>query len=393
MSISRLLVLALTVGSFSHCLSAQGVLLPGGTPDPAHPDLHAWYDAANGPNGSATPLPHGTSVTQWNDLSTNAFDLTRVSTDPAKLPTSADDVASCGPAIRFDGNDYVWTAAGDPFGRIVGARTIFCVGSTDTADAGYLYDGATTSGRTALFAGQSSNPNDWQVFYSQLTPSGSNLLTGGAIEGGRSQIHTVVLDANQQEYFVDGTLVGSDTNAVGGDLGGFIVGARVNTANGLRGYVREILIYHTALSAADRQAIEGYLLRRHPRGYGQVYGAGCAGSGGFVPALSVRGCPGPGRSFDVVVDQALGGAPCTYVFGLNQINIPLGPCTLLVDPFVLMVPTATSGSGAGMGQAVLNVTIPPGTPAGNVTCQAFVLDPLAAPFGVAASNGLLMVAQ
>lgn len=124
---------------------------------------------------------------------------------------------------------------------------------------------------------------------------------------------------------------------------------------------------------------------------GVTYGAGCAGSGGFVPGLQITGNFNPGGMLTVTVDQALGGAQAFLALGLNQAAIPMGGgCLLNVSPLLIFAgPLPLSGAGAGNGMIALPATIPPGTPPAKLTMQAFVADPGGAPPGFANSHGVL----
>ncbi|MBK6940475.1 MAG: hypothetical protein IPH13_09785 [Planctomycetes bacterium] len=119
------------------------------------------------------------------------------------------------------------------------------------------------------------------------------------------------------------------------------------------------------------------------------YGQGCAGTGGFTPAMTLSGCAAPGEVVSIDIANGLGGAPSVIFFGLGQSAIPMGAgCTLNVFP--LLAPTLSFpllGSGAGDGNMTLQGIMPAGTSGLIFTMQLFVADP-ASPIGAAASNGV-----
>ncbi|MBK8975444.1 MAG: hypothetical protein IPM29_05925 [Planctomycetes bacterium] len=367
-------------------VGAQSIVLGNGTPDPAYPNLWSWYDAANGPNSSPTPLPDGTQVTQWDDRSINARHLARIATDPLRRPTVEDDAESCGVAMGFDGNDYIWAAFAD-IGRLAGDRTFFAVVNVRDADGGYVFDGSTFSGRTTLHTGETANPGLWHSFFgdnTQPTPNGYSMLSV-PVATNRYQIHALVLTNGVQEHYINGQLQTTTTFPSVFNLGGLIVGSRANTANGLNGYVKELLIYSEAVNPANRSLLEAYFVARHPLAYGEVYGAGCAGTGGLVPQLVNAGCPVPGGSFDLVVRDGLPLSVAVIDFGLMRANLPVGPCTLLISPIVLGVGGPTDANGA--------FRLPLAVPAGlalTLPTQALVVDPQAG-LGASATNGLELV--
>lgn len=122
---------------------------------------------------------------------------------------------------------------------------------------------------------------------------------------------------------------------------------------------------------------------------GNAYGAGCVGSGGFVPALGLDGCPRKGTTVTVTLDDTLGGATALIAFGTGRGDTPLANgCPLLVAPLlpqVAVVPLA--GAGAGAGGFAASVLVPANAPTATVTLQVLVADP-GAPGGIAASNGV-----
>ena len=77
-------------------------------------------------NGVAGALPNGTPVTRWDDRGQGARNLTRTDAATGERPVVRDDSSTSGPAIAFDGDDYIWASQGD-IGRLGSARTILAV--------------------------------------------------------------------------------------------------------------------------------------------------------------------------------------------------------------------------------------------------------------------------
>lgn len=126
----------------------------------------------------------------------------------------------------------------------------------------------------------------------------------------------------------------------------------------------------------------------------EAYGAGCAGSGGFVPALALTGCPEPAGLVALKLAQGLGGSTALLFIGLGQAAVPVGGgCSFLLAtllPGPLAVPL--SGSGPGAGAFSLAEPIPASATGITAHMQAFVLD-TANPIGAAASNGVKLAVQ
>ncbi len=121
-----------------------------------------------------------------------------------------------------------------------------------------------------------------------------------------------------------------------------------------------------------------------------TYGTGCAGSGGFIPDLAMSGCATANGSLDLSIGQGRGGALAWLFVGATQTSLSMGAgCTLNVWPALGPYgPLPLSGSGPGHGSFSAPVALPPASPLGAVTVQAFVLDPGAA-LGFSNSNGVL----
>lgn len=121
----------------------------------------------------------------------------------------------------------------------------------------------------------------------------------------------------------------------------------------------------------------------------EEYGFGSPSSGGRLCHLSAEGCPEPGGSVTVALDGALGGSWAVVVVGAVRDHFEAIPGWVLHVGGIVAVTAAIplGGSGAGGGGFTAAVSFPPGTPAFDVTLQAFVADP-GAPATWAASNGL-----
>lgn len=128
----------------------------------------------------------------------------------------------------------------------------------------------------------------------------------------------------------------------------------------------------------------------HANSQGEPYGSGCAGSGGFTPALGLIGEPNPGTQVSLRVEQGLGGSAVLFFFGLNPGAVPMGfGCTLNVTPLIPVVlgPLPLTAGGAGQGRLELHPIIPAGASAATFTMQSFVIDP-GVPAGFSSTNGL-----
>lgn len=117
------------------------------------------------------------------------------------------------------------------------------------------------------------------------------------------------------------------------------------------------------------------------------YGAGCAGSGGFVPAIDVTGCLRTAEVATFSLTNSVGGTTALVFFGSAQASIPMpGQCQLLVNLLPISIALPVGGVGPGNG-AVNFPTLLPVVPSVTFTMQAFTQD--GGVFqGYANSNGL-----
>lgn len=119
------------------------------------------------------------------------------------------------------------------------------------------------------------------------------------------------------------------------------------------------------------------------------YGKGCPGSLGFVPDLSMGGCPEVGGQVTLGISGGFGGSTAVLFFGLNQAALPVGfGCNLLISPVLpAVVNLPLGGVGPGAGNVVIPAVIPATLSGVTFTMQTFVVDG-GVPLGASASNGL-----
>lgn len=245
----------LLLGTLAHPLMGQSVLGSGGDPNPSYPGLWAWYDASNGVNGLGVPPADGAPATEWHDRGYQVHNLTR--TGNGSEPIYQEGVANGYPALAFQGGKYLWGNQSSEFGSIPGAKTLFFVAKTDSADGGYLFDGVTSSGRNALFTGQNSAPGKWVTF------TGQSSISGPTVASGVYQVHSLIVEDGFQEHFINGVRVMQGTEPSQA-LKGMMLGARYSVSNFYSGNIAEVLVYEEQLTPIDRVAIENYLITKHP---------------------------------------------------------------------------------------------------------------------------------
>lgn len=106
------------------------------------------------------------------------------------------------------------------------------------------------------------------------------------------------------------------------------------------------------------------------------YGTGCAGSGGFVPALGFYGIPANGETVTLEVTQSVGGTTALLFLGTAQAAVPMaGGCVLRVTPILPILPTLPIlGAGPGGGSISAPIVLTSAPSAFTLTMQAFTID-------------------
>ncbi|MBI4878173.1 MAG: FG-GAP repeat protein [Planctomycetes bacterium] len=119
-------------------------------------------------------------------------------------------------------------------------------------------------------------------------------------------------------------------------------------------------------------------------------GQGCPGTALEAPGLDVTGCPVPGGSVSIVLDDAsISPVPVLLVASSSTTSLPMGGgCSLLVAPPLTPFWTVTGSSGT----LILETTIPMDAPLATLAVQGFIPDP-AAPAGFRNTNAVLIAVE
>lgn len=223
--------------------------------------LQLWLDATVGlydaTTGGSEVTTDGSAVARWEDQSGNAYHVTQNSaSEQPVLKTSQQNGLN---VIRFDGsNDYLFGATNF---AITGSsnRSVFAV--TKRANATIRYVVSWGINATGRFAGFSTEYYlRFQATTKGYTNQGSDdSWTLWSVIGGGSTLD------DYDAYFDDGTVATpSATNNTSANLdtgaSALYVGRVSFTPTGfLDGDLAEVLIYDSALSTSDREAVRDYL--------------------------------------------------------------------------------------------------------------------------------------
>jgi hypothetical protein len=256
-----------------------GILGSNGEPDPAFNNnaLQVWLRADSG-----VTAENG-RVSDWQDRSNNDNDATQPNTDIQ--PHHSTDSFGDRQVVNFVGPQAERIYFGTDFGSTFqGSFTAFyLVAPEDGHPSGdrILFGSVTGSSRIAFAIDNNKSMNH---LYKADSANGNTNIAPMPFNNGAQTDFTLISYVNNaggtHEAFVNGnaaasvdnsgvdngsfSLSGSNTNAWLGSANNGSGSNWPNSSTRYRGGVGEFMIYQGALSAAERQAVEGYLLNYTP---------------------------------------------------------------------------------------------------------------------------------
>jgi len=233
------------------------------------------YDATSG--GSLVAADGG--VARWEDKSGNARHATQGTSGNRPLRKTA--IQGGKDVLRFDGsNDLLTIGDAATFKFLHSADSTVFIALTrssnsgsaimGTADGGtgtvgwtsYFFNGTSTNDRFGLILGRGQSG----VAVSQVN-SGSAVISSGWNVLSFVSKPTDATAANRASLRQNGGTAAADNAATGtvsanNSAGAFTIGAYVGFAADYGGDIAEIIIYNSALSDTDREAVESYLMTK-----------------------------------------------------------------------------------------------------------------------------------
>jgi len=242
--------------------------------------LTLWFDASDPNNNGGTSLPtNATSLATWRDKSTNAYNGSSVNSANTLFYTGIQNGL---PGIRFNGNDSGAIATFKstiPSGTFSSELDVFLVykniqyaASSGDAHSDQIFQrttplsggGSWYQAQPLIISGEGSTAGSAQTKYSILP---------GATKGGPTgtcyySTTTTLLNVNFSvsgitvTAYKDGTQL-SLSSIPGGtpsEVGSIVLlGGREDGGLGINGYIFETIVFNSAVSATNRQKMEGYL--------------------------------------------------------------------------------------------------------------------------------------
>ena len=230
---------------------------------PAAISTAVWYDAAD----SSTITLSGSNVTQWNDKSGNANNITQTTAAqrPIYLPAALSG-STAGAGIVFDGVDdnlvFLTTAINNTTHGIYWVFQRNGAGS-DTAGGGYRPElGVNTStGGDAGAIHYIRNDNNFGASYPYFNNAGSyDLSSGTAYVTGVPNVMAFQSNTTGWGVWRNGTIEGTTSALAGasGVMNGLRLAAQQNPIRNSAITISEVILAPNA-NTTNRQLIEGYL--------------------------------------------------------------------------------------------------------------------------------------
>lgn len=220
-------------------------------PLPAWSSLHAWYVADSG-----SSFDTSNAISRWASLHDGGAvrDLARKVAGQTYRRSVNSGSDATRKVVRFDGTNDLWANASTEFGSITGARSVALLCRVTSGNDGFLFDGATSSGRTRAQV----RSNSWQA---GATPASGSWNAAETTTVSRSrdlwQQHVFSYQPNGSggttvSHWIDGVLASTVTDAGDATLGGFILGSNGGSPfSRLSSDIAEVAVYRSALGSAE----------------------------------------------------------------------------------------------------------------------------------------------
>lgn len=229
--------------------------------------LALWLDA----DDASTITLNGSTVSQWNDKSGNARNVSQATA--ANQPTLTASGLNGKPVLTFDGTDWLFNANPGALIRNVAGGTVAAVMNYTDAVSNRIpvtvMNGTGLGVRlsTALQTAGTTNILSRRL---DADATASSVTSPPAYTNGTSiiQVGVARYSAGALDQFVNGSAAGtgtfpssgnsSDTDSATLIIGGTSTDDGVTIGNQMLGFVGEVVTTNTALSTADRERLEGY---------------------------------------------------------------------------------------------------------------------------------------
>jgi hypothetical protein len=230
--------------------------------------LQLWLDASdpwtlNETTAGTSGVSSGSSVKRWQDKSGNARHCTEATNGPTRQVAAINGID----VLRFNGTSNFLQGSVTPVGG--NTRTVFVVAKS-----------ATSSGQELVQLGIAPASGSFNGFLLRQRYIGSDSFIGGDVRTNNLTVTSTQLPITStfvacivqttntsHQYFHNATsyTVSGSINSFTADPG-YLIGTAKSDSSSTLGYwngdVCEVLVYDTALSSANRSAVESYLMSK-----------------------------------------------------------------------------------------------------------------------------------
>lgn len=203
-----------------------------------------WWDATQ-----IAGVADGASLATWPDLTANHYDLAQVTgvRQPTFYKTTAGQLVNGKPAVQFNGANTNWMRISSP-PTVPQPCTMFLVaGTASPAGTGVIIDGATIARFCIYFTGGNYT----------VVVGATNSGTATAITAGQHALALVANNPSASTFYLDGASHfagnGQATNPVP-----FTFGADYTNATAMTGFICEVALYPSALTAGNVASLTAY---------------------------------------------------------------------------------------------------------------------------------------
>jgi hypothetical protein len=230
--------------------------------------IKAWYDAAD----TGTISLSGSAVTQWNDKSGNAFNLTQGTA--ARRPASGVNTLNSLNVITFDGNDVLQAATASDWNFLhnsTGGTIFFAAYFNSVAASGVLFATGSSTAQSGVYIERSSADALLTEVYRGSGGTFVSSLTAGTLTDATAKYASMVLDnsnataSNRLIYKIN-----AGSNLTGNTQTGSPSASTANNplyigsydtagSTGFQGQFAEIIMYSGVLSGTDIGLVNSYL--------------------------------------------------------------------------------------------------------------------------------------
>jgi hypothetical protein len=227
-----------------------------------------WLDASD----TATISLSGSSVTQWNDKSTNGFNVTQAT--GARQPSSGINTQNSLNVITFGGDDLVAAATASDWNFLhnsTGATIFVALFSNTSAVYGELLCTSASSATSGMYSQRSATDQISIAIERGVAGQRASELDAGTLTDNQASYFSAVIDTgnatavNRLIYKVKGgaDLTGNiKTGAASAANASFalrIGSSSTSGADGFSGRICEIIMYSGILSGTDITSVNSYL--------------------------------------------------------------------------------------------------------------------------------------